>query len=46
MFHKINPCITRMIINKNDIIFMTTLGNKRSRILDIRVNKVKRPSRM
>jgi hypothetical protein len=28
-FHEVNPGITRMI-NKNDIIFMTTFGNKRA----------------
>ena len=28
MFHKINPSISRVIINKNNIILMTTLGGK------------------
>jgi len=28
IFHKINPNITGMIINKNDIIFVTTLCSK------------------
>jgi hypothetical protein len=29
MFNEINPCIARIIINKNDIIFVATLCSKR-----------------
>jgi hypothetical protein len=46
MFHKINPCIARIIINKNDIIFVATLCRKRCRTPYIRMNKIKRSSRM
>jgi hypothetical protein len=46
MFHKINPSIVRMIINKNDIIFVTTLCSKRCRTPYIWMNKIKRSSRM
>ena len=46
MFHKINPSITGMIINKNDIIFVTTLCSKGCRAPYIGMNKIKRSSRM
>jgi hypothetical protein len=29
MFHKINPCVMRKNIYKNDVVFMTTLRYKR-----------------
>ena len=46
MFHKINPSIPRVIINKNNIIRMTTLGGKRCFTPYIRMNKIKRSSWM
>jgi hypothetical protein len=46
MFHEIIPSIMRMIINKNDIMFITTLWNKRSWASNARINKIKRSSRM
>jgi hypothetical protein len=42
MFHEVNPSITRMIINENNIIFMTILGSKRCRTPYIGMNKIKR----
>lgn len=41
VFHKIKPSVSRMIINKDNIIFMATFRSKRSRAPDIRVNKIK-----
>jgi hypothetical protein len=35
VFHKIKPSVSRMIINKDNIIFMATLSSKRSRAPDI-----------
>ena len=46
MFHKVNPSISRVIINKNNIILMTTLGGKRCFTPYIRMNKIKRSSWM
>ena len=42
MLHEINPGITRIIINENNIIFVATFGNKRGRSPYIRVYKSKR----
>ena len=42
MIHKINPCILRIIIHKQNIITVVALGNKGSRTLYIRVNDLKR----
>lgn len=33
LFHKVNISITIMVINKNDIIFMTLIQNKKSKTL-------------
>jgi len=44
VLHEINPCIARVVINKNDIVFVTAFGNKRSRAPYIRVYKSKRLS--
>jgi len=44
MLHEINPSIARIIINENDIILVTTFGNKRSRAPYIRMYKSKRLS--
>jgi hypothetical protein len=46
MFHKINPYIAWIIINKSDIIFVATLCRKRCRTPYIWMNKIKRSSRM
>jgi len=45
-FHEVNPSISRMIINENNIIFMTTLCSKRSRAPYIRMGMIKRFSSM
>jgi hypothetical protein len=41
MLHEINPSVARIIINENDIILVTTFGNKRSRAPYIRMYKSK-----
>ena len=46
MFHEINPCVARMVINKNNLILVTTLGSKRWRTPYIWMNKVKWSNRM
>ena len=43
--HKIDPGVSREIIYKDNIVTMTALRGKRSRTLDIRVNKVERTLR-
>jgi hypothetical protein len=42
MFHKIDPCVARKIIYKNEIVLMATLRNKRCQTPNIEVNNVKR----
>ena len=42
VMHKINPCETSAIIDKQNIISITTFENKRGRTPYIRVNKIKR----
>ena len=42
MMHKINPCILRIIIHKQNIITVAALRNKGSRTPYIRVNDLKR----
>jgi hypothetical protein len=44
MLHEINPSVARIIINENDIILVTTFGNKRTRAPYIRMYKSKRMS--
>jgi hypothetical protein len=43
--HKVDPCISREIINKYDIIFRFAYRSSRARSLNIRVNQVKKDMR-
>ena len=45
IMHKINPCIPRIIIHKQNIITIVALRNKRGRTPYIRVNNLKRNTR-
>jgi hypothetical protein len=44
MLHEINTSVARIIINENDIILVTTFGNKRSSAPYIKMYKIKRLS--
>ena len=43
--HKVNPGITRIVIDKNNIIPVSALGNKRRGTPYIRMNQIKRTLR-
>jgi hypothetical protein len=45
MFYKIDSCVMRKIIYKNDVVLMTTLRDKRFWTPNIGMNKVKRTLR-